>query len=185
MCELSKNNQQELYTFVLMLDTNELWIGDLLKIIKSGKEGAFEGIYKDGRVRVRVGDKMLLVRKGNLEKIDEKLLEKKRFEVNIDDQGQKVSYKDFEKSIDLHIEKLNKNLTNALPERIVDYQVKAFEKYLNDAIRRRVSVITVIHGKGTGTLKSSIHSLVSSSEEVTHFHLVNNDGATEVYFKRN
>lgn len=167
-----------------MFDINDLWVGDLVKIIKSGKTGTFEGVSIDGRIRVKFGDKILLVKKSNLEKIDEKLLEKKQFEINIDDHGDKVIYKEFEKSIDLHIEKLNVHLVNALPERIADYQIKAFENYLNEAIKRRVSFVTVIHGKGTGTLKSTIQSLISSSEEVSHFHLVNNDGATEVYFKR-
>ena len=88
-----------------------------------------------------------------------------------------------EKQIDLHIEKLNHNLVNALPERIVDVQLKAFEQYMDLVVKHKLKFVTIIHGKGKGVLMTAIHTFLAVIPEVNHFIPVNNNGATEVYLK--
>ena len=166
-----------------MVNTDELWIGDLLRSTKSGKIGKFEGVKPDGRLRVRIGKKVFIFGEAQLEKVDEGSFYKKEIEFKEEELSQKLGKESIEKSIDLHIEKLNKNLVSAIPERIVDFQLKSFENYLDAAIAHKLRVATIIHGKGTGVLKASIHTLLSSADEVSHFHLINSGGATDVYFK--
>ncbi len=166
-----------------MVDKKELWIGDLLKVIKSGKIGKFEGVKEDGRFRVRLGDKVILIKDIYLEKIDEATRVKKEFEIREDVLKEKLGYKKTEQVIDLHIEKLNPNLLNSVPERIIDFQLKTFENYIENALKDRLHTFTIIHGKGTGVLKTSIQTFLNSVEEVNHFHLINNGGATEVFMK--
>ncbi len=164
-----------------MIDKNDLWIGDLLKSKKSGKVGRYEGLKSDGRIRLNVGGKIFLIKATDIEKVDEKSFFEKKFELREEKLQASLGFEKTPKSIDLHIEKLNPNLTNALPERIADYQLKAIEKYMNKVIEDRLTNVVIIHGKGTGALKTSIHTFLNSIEEVNHFHLINNDGATDVY----
>lgn len=166
-----------------MVNAEELWIGDILRSKKSGKIGKFEGLKEDKRLRVRVGEKVYVFKHDQLEKVDESKFYKKEVKFREEELSVKLGNEPVDKSIDLHIEKLNANLVSAIPERIVDFQLKSFEKYLDAVIANKHRVATIIHGKGTGVLKAAIHSLLGSIDEVSHFHLINNGGATEVFFK--
>ncbi|MDP4134049.1 MAG: endonuclease MutS2 [Bacillota bacterium] len=45
------------------------------------------------------------------------------------------------------------------------------EKFLDDAVLARLEKVTVIHGKGTGVLRSAIHQLLKTSKAVKEFRL--------------
>lgn len=165
-----------------MVNIEELWVGDLLKTKKSGRVGRYEGLNKEGKIRMSIGGKVLLLRPSQVEKADESDYYKKRVEIKEEDLAAKLGVEKASTSIDLHIEKLNPHLINALPERIADIQIAAFQKYIQNAVKDRLNVVTIIHGKGKGVLKTSIHTYLNSFEELNHFHLVNDGGATEVYF---
>ena len=164
-----------------MVDPNELWIGEQLRSIKSGNTGTFEGVHDNGKLRVRMGSKIILISASKLEIYtptkEEKLLPEEH------PSNEVSSLVLPEKSIDLHIEILNSNLKNARPERILDFQLKAFEHYLVDCKQARYFSCKIIHGKGTGVLKESIHSILKTESQVLHYHLINEGGATEVFFK--
>ncbi|HRO74384.1 MAG TPA: hypothetical protein PK611_11970, partial [Saprospiraceae bacterium] len=53
------------------MDIKELWIGDKVKILSSGKLGKYEGINNEGKLRISVLDKIILTRANNIEKIVE------------------------------------------------------------------------------------------------------------------
>lgn len=166
-----------------MVDEKELWIGDLLRVKASGRVGKFAGLASDGRIRIESRGKNYLISAKGLDRIQEpsKVTKLENLEKALEQKynpSQKV-----ESEIDLHIEKLNLNLVNALPERIVDYQIKAFQSYLTSVISHRLNFVKIIHGRGLGVLRSEIHSYLKSTKEVAHFHLVHNDGATEVTLK--
>lgn len=161
----------------------DLWIGDLLRLKKSGRQGKFIGTSKDGRLRIQVHDKVVLARFEHVELLPEPTHHQKLIELKEEALSKKLAYQKLEPIIDLHIEKLNPNLINALPERIADFQVKAFETYMDEVVKRGMKYVTIIHGKGTGVLKTSIHTFLKSMEEVNHFHLIHNGGATEVVLK--
>lgn len=54
------------------MNLKELWVGESILIITSGKHGKFEGINNEGKARIRVGDKILLIKADNLDIIPEK-----------------------------------------------------------------------------------------------------------------
>jgi hypothetical protein len=89
--------------------------------------------------------------------------------------------------VDLHIEKLTdswKHLTNF---EILTQQLKTFEKYYDLAVAHRQSILTIIHGVGTGKLKDEIHEELRLKKEVKSFinqyNALYGYGATEIYFQ--
>lgn len=163
-----------------MIKKEDLWVGDWVTILSSGRTGTFVGVKEDGRLRIKVDDKVILCKETNLELAPEEKHEK----VFIIDEtsSQKSSFKVLPSTIDLHIEKLNPHLVNALPERIADFQLKSFENYIHRCIEMKRKTTIIIHGKGRGELKTAIHTMLSSLGEVHHFQLIHNSGATEVFF---
>lgn len=161
-------------------EIDNLWIGDKLISIKSGLRGRFEGIHKSGKIRVKNNNKIHLIPRENLmpddteeEDVDlEFLSERKtlRFPAEIKD------------TIDLHIEKLRPDLLNALPERIVDIQIKAFTNQLSIWKDSGYKIVTVIHGKGAGVLRAHIRELLRFEPSIQSFQSINNDGATQIVF---
>ena len=160
-----------------MIVVDDLWVGDLLRLKKSGRIGKFEAII-DGKIRVKIDDKTVLTTITNLEYYIEPKTEHHLF---LPDDGV-TDICPPERVIDLHIEKLNPSLTNGKPERILDYQIKAAKEYLEQVIALKYSSVIIIHGKGTGVLKLEIRHLLSLYSEVQLCLDTNKGGGTEVVF---
>lgn len=72
-------------------------------------------------------------------------------------------------TVDLHVEKLT-DLPGALnPEEIVEFQLKTFEKELDNAIASGAESIKFIHGIGNGILRLRIHKFLSKSAHIRYF----------------
>jgi hypothetical protein len=86
--------------------------------------------------------------------------------------------------IDLHADKLSGNWQQLTPLQILDMQIKAFEKFYDDALFNRLAELVVIHGVGTGKLKDEIHELLRHKSNVKTFinrlHPLYGYGATEI-----
>jgi len=164
-----------------MIDINDLWIGDLLRLKKSGRIGKFDGRSGHKKVRVKIGTKTVITPITNIEYAPE---------------GAQVDNTDFSHrpqkaetpkpsslldTIDLHIEVLNPSLQYGRVERIVDFQVKAAKDFIEESIDNGTKKIIIIHGKGEGVLKSEILHLLSLYDEVQFTFEKNNGGATEVW----
>ena len=167
-----------------MISLNELWIGDLIRLKKSGRIGKYEGIGTAGKARINVGDKIILAVPHNMERYtppppkklplfddDPKTVKASTLDVNHHSRNQ----------IDLHIDILAPHLANELPVRIIEYQLEAFKIFVSDSHERKRSVITIIHGKGEGVLKNHIHVFLKSDPRVKFFSETNRGGATEVW----
>jgi hypothetical protein len=87
--------------------------------------------------------------------------------------------------IDLHADKLPEaaNLHDAI--QILDLQLRSFEKFYEEGLAHGLTVLTVIHGVGTGKLKEEIHELLRHKKEVKSFvnrlHPQFGYGATEIF----
>ena len=61
------------------------------------------------------------------------------------------------------------------------------ERYLDEAMRSNVSPVRVIHGKGTGVLRSAVHDALRKNKFVKKFRLgvygEGEDGVTIVEFR--
>ncbi len=162
------------------INVDKLWVGDLLLLKKSGRIGKFLSIVSDSKIKITIGEKIILTKISNIEIAPEQkekplLLDQKPL---IDTQIPKT----LESSIDLHIDVLHPSLTNSIPERIIDYQVKAVKHFIEDSIAAKSLKIEIIHGKGEGVLKSEVLHLLSLYDEVTFTFDLNQGGATEVWF---
>lgn len=174
------------------MEFGDLWIGDLLKIKSSGKIGKFEGVNKEGKARINVQGKILLASSKNVEIVSEKELASslnKHKEAFIERTRKDKAffgpnYRSEANSIDLHIETLNPNLQSSRPERIYDFQIKAFESYLRKSIKENKTSIRVIHGKGTGVLKAEIESILKFHPRVFQTFPISDGGGVEILFSK-
>lgn len=160
---------------------SELWIGDLIRLKKSGRVGKFAGISPEQKIKVKIGDKVILTTPGNLEHAPDN---------HSDSEDQfiprptltKQTLKPLNSVIDLHIEILNPSLLNARPERIIDFQVTAAKDFLEKAIEQGFPKIEIIHGKGAGVLKMEVeHLIYLNSEHIKAQFPLNKGGSIELW----
>lgn len=96
-------------------------------------------------------------------------------------------YAQFPREIDLHIEVLHTNPSALSNEEIVKQQLRAFDHYIEKAIRLDISRVFVIHGVGKGRLKEMIAARLRRNRHVQTFrneyHQKYGWGATEIIFE--
>ena len=89
--------------------------------------------------------------------------------------------------VDLHIEKLTDNYKSLSNFEILTIQLSHFEKYFHSAVVNRQPNLIVIHGVGTGKLRTEIHEILKLKNEVKSFanqyHHDFGFGATEIFFQ--
>lgn len=96
-------------------------------------------------------------------------------------------YAQFPREIDLHIEVLHTNHTTLTNEEIVKQQLRAFDHYIEKAVRLGIPRVFVIHGVGKGRLKEMIAARLRRNNQVQTFrneyHQKYGWGATEIIFQ--
>ena len=162
-----------------MVDIKELWIGDRLRIMSSGKKGTFEGMTSVGLARVKVDGMMHFVPPDQLELVAEDAFEP---ESTLDWEENDLKSEEVAAQIDLHIEKLNPSMVHRSPQEILAHQKQRCASYLEKASSSKVDRVVIIHGKGVGALRQEILDLLHRRTDVRHIQLTNNGGATEVFF---
>ena len=165
-----------------MVDINDLWIGDIVILKKSGRVGKFSGKSEGSKLRVKVGDKVVITTPSNIDLAPEGTRINPFEEKKVQDTSNESTSAPTD-TIDLHIEHLNPSMQNSRAERIVDYQVKAAKSFIDTSLDSNVKRILIIHGKGEGVLKSEVDHLLSLYDEVEFSFRRNNGGATEVWLK--
>lgn len=160
------------------INIDDLWIGDLVKIISTGKVGKFHGKEGD-QVKIMVEKQNVFVESDDIVLYKEPLVEQPL----IFDDDPIASNVKVESSIDLHMEVLAPEMSNQLPARIRDYQLMRAKDYVMKSIAAKKTIITIIHGKGTGVLKSEIEHMLKLMPEVRYSFDRNNGGATEVWLR--
>jgi hypothetical protein len=168
------------------MKAEDLWVGERVRIISSGRSGTFEGFGPDGRARIKDTDgRIFLVRSSNLEIFQDEIDVFQEIDRILGLRENQLSPKPMkitpETQIDLHIEVLAPYLLNELPARIHSFQVEACEKFISRAIERKLSRIVIIHGKGEGILKASVEHIARQYKEVKMITPVNDGGAMEIW----
>ncbi len=93
----------------------------------------------------------------------------------------------FNETLDLHLEALVDDPTRVPKDQVLSTQLRAFDHYMDQALRLDVKQVYVIHGLGDGVLKQAVHERLKHVPFVRKFH--NNYhprygyGATEVLFE--
>lgn len=161
------------------MNSDDLWIGDRVQLIKSGRIGTYEGKHPKGKAKISVGNKIILSSFQNLKIVEEEKSANAKLELIETRPRRQV----IEKSIDLHIEKLFPHLENELPQLILQKQITSCRNYIQQAIDHRLLTVQIVHGIGKGQLKSEIHHLLKDFPEVQTIIETNNGGASEIWFK--
>jgi len=163
------------------MNPDNLWIGDLLKIISNGNTGSFEGLDKDGLLKIKVDQKIVSVHPNDVQETEEREEKTVELEEEPFEETNRSLY--FDTTLDLHIEILKPDLQHARAEQILNYQLRATKFYVEKAIFLRKHKVLIIHGKGVGLLKLEIEQILKSIEAVDQIIEMNDGGASEVYFK--
>jgi hypothetical protein len=98
-----------------------------------------------------------------------------------------TEYASFVPEIDLHIQMLHDNPTSVPADEIIRYQLRAFEFFMEKAVRLNVPKVYAIHGVGKGKLRDSIAARLRRHPDVLMFknqyHEKYGWGATEIWLK--
>ena len=54
---------------------------------------------------------------------------------------------------------------------MTDEAIPVLEKYIDNAQMAKLNTVTIIHGKGTGALRSGIHQFLKKHKHVSYFRL--------------
>lgn len=166
------------------MDFKELWIGETLTMLASGRIGRFEGIAKDGMARVACQGKVYLVKPNKLKiYIEPKIDKVKELTDELNKSPRTKLTTNLKNEIDLHINVLNPKLSNGLPEHILSFQLAECKSFIEQSIKARKHNISIIHGKGVGVLKSEVLELLKSYAQVAQKEDINSGGAQRVYFR--
>lgn len=72
-------------------------------------------------------------------------------------------------TLDLHIEKLSSHAAGLSSQEILNIQMEAFEKHLDQAIAAGLDEVVYIHGVGNGTLRDAIHKHLSKENNINFY----------------
>lgn len=167
------------------MQLKDLWVGESVLIKSSGKTGKFEGINKEGKARIRVESKILLVTGDNLDVVPEKehfqdIHDFLNSENKSENKTKPLKVK-FDHTLDLHIDKLAPHMENERPARIMEYQLQESDLFIREAIDKNYPHITIIHGKGQGVLKEAIEHQLKQFHQIRFTFSKNGGGAVEVW----
>lgn len=160
-----------------MINSDSLWVGDHVRLIKSDRHGIYEGTNAAGKAIVKVDDKIIISAFANIEIAQAP--PKKKVDLS-NEESSTSSILTFTNTIDLHIDVLAPELENQLPEAILNKQIKECTSFVEKAIELRIKYITIIHGIGKGQLKKEVHHILDGYEQVRLRELIHNGGATYV-----
>lgn len=161
-----------------MLKLKELWIGEDVKLKSNNKKGKFEGIGAKNHAFVRIDGKMHLIEAKDLEIHTEDAPE---IDLELEEPKAKP-IANINTTLDLHIESLSPTMANAEPSRILAFQIEQTKKHIEQIIDRKMHTAKIIHGKGNGQLKQEVHHILAGFTQVSHSHVINDGGATEILF---
>lgn len=126
--------------------------GDSVRILSLGQKGTLLEKYDDGESLVQIGIMKLKTKQSNLEKIKEK-------------NGQNIA--------NMYVKSMSKASTIAsqvdVRGQILEDAMINVDKYLDDAYLSGLKQVLIIHGKGTGVLRSGIQQLLRSNQYVASF----------------
>ncbi len=173
------------------MDIKDLWIGDKVRLIKSKRIGKVLKMDKNGKIIVVVDNSKITTSASNLEifieeegnkfqEIDDWLSESKE---TFDKTGAKKIKNLPGNFIDLHFEKLDTKGKIILDQNILEFKMNTFKEWFEKSYTKRYVTLTVIHGKGTGTLKSVLESWLKTDHRVQMIKSINDDGALEIWLR--
>ncbi|MGI6703543.1 MAG: endonuclease MutS2 [Clostridia bacterium] len=151
-------------------EPRDLKPGDPVRVLSLGQKGTLLEKYDDGEALVQVGIMKIKVKLGNLEKVEEESLPRET----------KPSTRSLSKAATISAQ------VDVRGQVLEDAMINV-DKYLDDAHLSGLKQVVIIHGKGTGVLRSGIQQLLRSNRYVASFRRGSfgegGDGVTVVELK--
>ena len=126
--------------------------GDPVRVISLGQKGTVLEVSDDEQALVQVGIMKIKVKINNLETVEEKFNES----VTKTDKKSMSKAATISTQVDVR-------------GQVLDDAIMNVDKYLDDAHLSGLKQVTIIHGKGTGVLRSGIQQLLRSNRYVASF----------------
>ncbi|MGN1350492.1 MAG: endonuclease MutS2 [Anaerovoracaceae bacterium] len=137
---------------------DELAVGDRVNLVTMGQKGTVASLPDDrDNLFVQVGNMKLKVKLSDITKIDRHGVQK-TFEP-------KTNYSSMYTSKTMNIE-TSINVVG----KVLDDAIMEVDKYLDDAYLAGLAQVTIIHGRGTGTLRRGLQQLCRKHAHVAEFH---------------
>ena len=157
------------------VDPKTLKPGDLVKVMSMGVQGTIRStVNSKGKVTVQCGILQTEVSYTDLELIPEQTVHYEKPFVSA------TSKKGISKAASISAE-IN------LIGKTVDEALSVLDKYLDDAYISHLNSVRVVHGKGTGALRTAVHNHLRRMKNVSEYHLAaygeGDAGVTIVVFK--
>ena len=167
----------------MIKSVKDLWIGDLLLLKKSRQVGKFSGLKPNGKLIIKTEKSTIITPLSNVERYE---IPEDNFHLEFNDEDviiKKPLNTSNNNQIDLHIDVLAPHMENQPAARILDFQIKAFNDFINECYNSKRGILKVIHGKGEGVLRTEVQYLLKRDSRVKFVHEINNGGATEVWMQ--
>ena len=140
----------------ITLEKSDLVVGTNVIIKNLNQRGTISGKVSNNRVEVLVGSNKLNVDISNLE-LDNSIINKKDTFVKSTAKSNITT-----KNVSSEINVIGLN---------VDEAVYVIDKYLDDCSLSSIKKVRIVHGKGTGKLRTGIHSFLKSNSHVKSFRI--------------
>ena len=92
----------------------------------------------------------------------------------------KKKSKEKSQKVDLHIQFLKKEFNNLSDFEILQIQIDECYSLIENAFKKNMDCLEIIHGIGKGTLRKKVHEILKSYQ--LRYYLSNDAGSTIVYF---
>ena len=151
-----------------MINIDELWIGDWVKVKSSGIHGQYHGNHQ-GIVTIKTKDHQLVtVASADLEKTNDEVESIQDTYSIITHHTEEISSTedDFGDTIDLHYEILILSYPHSNSSKL-EYQLEICTRFIQSAIESKLLNIQIIHGRGQGILKNEVERLLKQYSEIT------------------
>jgi len=152
------------------IDLNTLQIGDKVFVKKINKIAIVSSLVKSNKIEVKFNNMSMHIKQGEAYEFVSTTTEKPK----INQRHVSVNTQNY--AVELNI-----------IGQTTDEGVYNVEKFLDEAITRNIDTVKIIHGRGTGKLKSAVHACLKSNKCVKEYRLGDynegNGGVTIVKLK--
>jgi len=148
-------------------------VGDTVELLKLGTKASVIGINKDGTYQLQAGIMKLTAKPDEVYLLENENPYKQK--------GGRPAHSGREMKLTAMSSEVDLRGMDSIEA------VCVMERYLDEAMRSNISPVRVIHGKGTGTLRSAVHNALRKNKFVKKYRLgvygEGEDGVTIVEFR--
>ena len=153
--------------------TRDILVGDTVELLKLGTKASVIGILKDGTYELQAGILKMTAKAEEIYLLEEQNSSVKKH-VRPSHSGREMKMQALNQEVDLR----GMDSIEA---------IAVLERYMDEAMRSNLPTVRIIHGKGTGVLRSAVHQCLKKNKYVKSFRLglygEGEDGVTIAEFK--